>query len=271
MPIPKDLLEKQNKSLWLANRPPLKNLAEAKKFMASVGICLRYWATKGIPIASAYQAGTGALKKEVGHRNAIELTNGLLAEYNVIEVNVIAGRLSLVHASLMPALYRLVTRGKKSFPLSTSAIKAYRLIEENGHIAAGDLRKLLGIPSGLQEDPAYQALAELQRYLIADRGPFKMPKKGIPYLPKEGYPYHFFREAHFDLLTKSEKLSLSQAADSFVLGYLKGALFCSLKKMAAMFKLFLSPEEIGEAADRLRSRKKITLEIMGRDLVARIA
>ena len=60
---------------------------------------------------------------------------------------------------------------------------------------AGDLRKKMGIKSGLQEDPAYQALSELQQHLLVDRGPFIMRERGVPYLSKEGYPYHFFHEA----------------------------------------------------------------------------
>ena len=50
---------KQNKSLWLTERAAITSMAQASRFLRSVGIALRAWATKGIPLASMYQACTG--------------------------------------------------------------------------------------------------------------------------------------------------------------------------------------------------------------------
>ena len=78
----------------------------------------------------------------------------------------------------------------------------------------------MGIKSGLQEDPAYQAFGELQHHFLVDRGPFKTPEKGIPYLSKEGYPYHFFHEAHLELVNAARQLTNKQAATIFLSSYL---------------------------------------------------
>ena len=81
----------------------------------------------------------------------------------------IAGRICLIDKSIAPALYRLVTRERpyNQLPkLSSNAHLAYDLLSDRGEITAGDLRKKMGVKSGLQEDPAYQALAELQHHLL---------------------------------------------------------------------------------------------------------
>ena len=271
MSLPATLLAKQSKSLWLSDRPVVKTFAQAKKFMESVGICLRYWPAKNLPLASAYQASMGKDVKEIGQPRAIELTNQLLRSYEVVEVNVIADRICLVHRSLVPALHRLVTRGEDGFSkLSPDARRNYKLIEEKEQVTAGDVRKMLGVKSNPSDDPAYHALAELQRWMLVDRGPFKMPGKGIPDLPKEGYPYHFFREAHPDLQKASIELSVQASADTFILSYLKGAQCCPLKKMGSMFKMFLLPAEIEEAVDRLVARRKLKVEKIGRDILVTI-
>jgi hypothetical protein len=70
---------------------------------------------------------------------------------------------------------------------------------------------------------------------------------GVPYLSKDGYPYHLFHVVHADLAKASRKLTVAGAAETFVAAYLTGAVFCSVKKMASMFKTFLAREEI-EAA-----------------------
>lgn len=268
----KELEGKREKSLWLTEHAGLKSLSQAKRFMESVGIALRYWDTLGLPLASLYKAGMGTDRsKEEGHRKAIELTNQLLASFEAIEVNTIAGRISLVKSSLVPALYRLVTRGKsydRTPKVSAPALLAYKMILDAGEITAGDLRKKMGIRGVQQQDPAYMALAELQKLFLVDRGPFKMPENGIPYLSKEGYPYHFFHEAHLDLVTESEKLTDQTAAAIFLSTYLRAAVFCPKKKMAAMFKLFLSAGEIETVLTEFGDQKKITLVKSGSDFLA---
>ena len=252
--------------------------------MAAVGIALRYGPGKGLPLASMFQATEVAGKEDKYHRTAIELTNQLLGSYEVVEVNVIAERISLVHSSLMPSLYRLVTRGgsyNDTSKLSANARRIVQLLKEKGTVTVGDTRKLLQVAGGQREDPVYAALAELQHCLLVDRGPFRMPEKGILYLPKEGYPYHFFHEAHFDLITEAEKLTMPQATDIFILKYLKGirnedkrlnrvAPDANLKKICSIFKLFLHPHEIAAALDRLAASKMLVLEKQGRTVLIRV-
>ena len=261
---------KQNKSLWLTERAAITSMAQASRFLRSVGIALRYWSTKGIPLASMYQACTGNNReKNDGQRKAIEFTNGLLESHQAIEVNVIAARICLIDKSLVPALYRLVTRDRAydQLPkLSSNARKAYDLLSIKGEITAGDLRKKMGIKSGLQEDPAYQALAELQYNFLVDRGPFTIPKKGVPYLSKEGYPYHFFHEAHLELVTAARKLTNEQAATIFLSTYLKSSVFCPAKKLISMFHSFLSIPEIEVSLKTLFEEKKIIFIELGRDI-----
>ena len=262
---------KQNKSLWLMGRPAISTMPQASRFLRSVGIALRYWSTKAIPLASMYQACTGNNReKEEGQRCAIEFTNGLLESFQAIEVNMIAGRICLVDETLVPALYRLVTRERlyDQLPkLSGNARQAYDLLAIKGEITAGDLRRKMGIKSGLQEDPAYQALAELQRHFLVDRGPFVMPEKGVPYLSKEGYPYHFFHEAHLELATAARKLTVKQATGIFLSAYLKSSVFCPSKKMFSMFNTFLSGPEIEDALKILYNEKEILLIGSGRDVL----
>ncbi len=266
----RSLQAKQNKSLRLTARPAISTLAQASSFLRSVGIALRYWPSKGTPLASMYQACTGNNKeKDQGQRGAIELTNGLLETCQAIEVNIIAGRICLLDKTLAPALFRLVTRERlyNQLPkLSSNAHLAYDLLSDRGEITAGELRKKMGVKSGLQEDPAYQALAELQRHLLVDRGPFTMPGKGIPYLSKEGYPYHFFHEAHLELVTAAQELTDKQAAAIFLSSYLKGSVFCPAKKMISIFQSFLSAREIEDALKGLFEENKILFIQSGRDI-----
>jgi hypothetical protein len=264
------LQAKQNKSFWV-DRPAINSQAEASQFLRVVGIALRYWSAKGVPLASMYQVSTGNNKaKDIGQRRAIEFTNGLLESFQAIEVNTIAGRICLVDETLVPALYRLVTmdRTYNQVPkLSINARQAFDFLSDKGEITAGDLRKKMGIKSGLQEDPAYLALGELQYHFIVDRGPFTIPKKGIPYLSKEGYPYHFFHEAHLELVTAAQKLTQKEAAGIFLSGYLNSAVFCPLKKLISMFRRFLSASEIEDAMKTLSGAKKVILIESGRDVL----
>lgn len=261
----------QYKSLWLTGKPAINTMSQASRFLRSVGIALRYGATKGIPLASMYQACTGNNKeKEEGQRRAIEFTNRLLESFQAIEVNMIAGRICLIDETWVPALYRLVTRDRPytELPaLSADARQAYDLLCIKGEITAGDLRKKMGIKSGLQEDPAYHALAELQHHFLVDRGPFAIPEKGIPYLSKEGYPYHFFHEAHLELVTAARKLTIRQATTFFLSTYLKSAVFCPAKKIISMFQSFLSGSEIEDALKNLFDEKKILLISSKRDVL----
>src|SRR5581483_8869451 len=138
-------------------------------------------------------------------RHAIALTNHLMESRVAIEVNVIAERLCLVHRELVPSLYVLVRRGRAPDDLeglTLNARAAYRVIRECGETTAGRLRKQLGLPTSVKADPAYEILAELQRALLVDRGPFEARAAGVPYLSKDGYPYRLVHVAHPDLVNQ---------------------------------------------------------------------
>ncbi|HLH29931.1 MAG TPA: hypothetical protein VKY31_01935, partial [Terriglobia bacterium] len=89
---------------------------EAVRFIRRVHFALRYNSTPALPLASMY----GAARDQ---RVAIELTNALLARDEVIETNIIADRLVLVHRDVMPALYALRSRFRSEV-LSPQAKKA---------------------------------------------------------------------------------------------------------------------------------------------------
>src|SRR5689334_9729468 len=164
---------------------------EAIKFMKRVKFALRYNATPALPLASMY----GAAKDQ---RRAIELTNALLARAEAVETNIIADRLVLVHRDIIPALFTLCVRFRAG-KLSEHAEKAFQLIRQDGTASAGDVRRFLGVDGMRRPDPADVALADLQRELFIDRGPSGVPKSGIPYLSKEGFPYRMFEKAHPEL------------------------------------------------------------------------
>src|SRR5215472_6661618 len=99
---------------------PIETEREAIEFMKRVKFALRYNSTPSLPLASMYAA--------VGEtRRAIELTNALLARREVVETNVIADRLVLVHRGVVPALYALRTSLRAS-KLSDHAARALKLI-----------------------------------------------------------------------------------------------------------------------------------------------
>lgn len=251
-----------------------KTYDEARAFLKQAGFCLRYWGSDSLPIPSIYEAVLGEKKKAspAELKVAIELTNQLLEKHEAIEVNVIAERICLVHRSLVPVLYSLVREKSKSryIPsLSHEAEQVLSLVQERGQIATGDVRKLLGIPSSKSsDDPAYLVLSELQRHLLIDRGPFRISNRGIPYLPKEGYPYHLFEEAHLELATEGQNISPEQARNRWLMSFLKSSAGCPMRKMASIFKLFLTKNEIGYSLRELASAGKIKLEKAGGALCA---
>jgi hypothetical protein len=167
-------------------------------------------------------------------RVAIELANALLASKEVVETNVIADRMVLVHRDVVPALYLLRSRHRAS-KLSDNAARAFELIRENGTASVGDVRRFLGVEGLKRPDPADVAVGELQREMLIDRGPSSVPKNGIPYLSKEGFPYRVFEKAHPDLVKAAKKLSAEDA-----LQIIRDAIGqITPRKFASMFKLIL--------------------------------
>jgi hypothetical protein len=114
----------------------------AEQFVLRVGVALRYGSTPGLPLASLYDAfGARAAKASLSH--AIRLTNQLLGEARAIEVHVIAGRVTLVHRSLVPSLYALVRRGRELDDLaglSAHARTALALLRQTTQVTAGPSR-----------------------------------------------------------------------------------------------------------------------------------
>jgi hypothetical protein len=239
----------------MATRNPADRLDSAKdaeRLLDHYGIVLRYAATKGVPLASLRSAA-GPADSKAALALSIELTNHLLATAIGIEVNVVADRLALVHRTLLPSLYALVRRGRAADDLdglSVHARSAYALLRQRRQISAGDLRKHLGLKTEPRNDPAYEALAELQRALLVTRGPFEMPKKGIPYLPPEGYPYYLLVERHAELPTAARKLSVERATDLWLDRYLSAAPPVTPRKLVSLFRRFLTADEIARALAR---------------------
>jgi hypothetical protein len=271
-PIDLSALERARaQALMLSARRPLGTNEEAERFLNRVGIALRYGPAKSLPIASLYRAASTATAAKGPPVAAIELTNHLLGAGAAIEVNVIGDRLTLVHRSMMPELYALVRRGRPVSDLSglsMNARAAAALIRQRREVTAGDVRAHLGLKFDERHDPGYEALNELQRMLLVDRGPFEIRKTGIAYLSKEGYPNHFFHEAHPELVELSKKLSIDGAADRFLQRYLDGSLFCAVRTLKAMFKRFLMSGEIDESLERLAVAKRLRLQKAGATTVA---
>jgi hypothetical protein len=246
--------------------PLIATPAGAERFLERAGIVLRYNASPGLPLASLQRVFAGDDPDTSAATRAIELTNHLLGTMTGIEVHVIAGRVAVVHRRIMPALYALVRRGRPLEDvdgLGLNARTALALLGQRHEASAGDVRQRLGLRPDPRNDPAYAALGELMRMLLVDRGPFEIPKKGIAYLPKEGYPYHLFHEAHADLVAAARRISAEAAADAFLSAYLEPAAFARARKLAVMFKLFLSSAEIDASLARLVARRRVDVEKIG--------
>jgi hypothetical protein len=250
--------------------PPTPPPPAAEEFLAKAGIALRYGATRGLPLASLYQAFAGANPDKAALARGITLTNRLLGEGHGVEVHVVADRVTVVHRSLMPAVYALVRRGRALDDLdglSAHARTALALLRERNEITAGDLRQRLGLRADPRNDPAYAALAELTHVLLVDRGPFAVPKAGIPYLSTEGYPYHLVAEAHPEIVRAAARYEVEAAAEALLADYVSGAVFVRVARLATMFR-FLSKGEIEAALGRLAARGTVRLEGAGRDAIA---
>ncbi|HKV99746.1 MAG TPA: hypothetical protein VJN96_07975 [Vicinamibacterales bacterium] len=237
----------------MAARPTrIETPKDAERFLERHGIALRYAATKSLPLASVRSAAGAESKAALVA--SIELTNHLLASGLGIEINVVADRLALVHRSLLPALLVLVRRGRRADDLdglTMNARAAHALLRQQRQISAGELRRHLGLRSDPRHDPAYEALAELQRALLVGRGPFEVTNSAIPYLSQEGYPYYLLHERHADLVRQARALSADSAADRWLGRYLAAAPAVTPRKLASMFRRFLTADEITRALARL--------------------
>jgi hypothetical protein len=243
-------VEQQLEGLWLKGHKPLVDEADALRFMKSVGFALRYNATASLPLAAMYKAAGDT-------RRAIELTNALLARGDVIETNVIADRLVLIHRGIVPAVFALRSRLRPA-KLSADAERVFRWIKEEGRATSGDVRRFLGVAGQKRPDRGDVALGELQRDLRIDRGPSSVPKKGIPYLSPEGFPYRIFDTAHADIVKAAAKLPQDAAARLVIETYLRAAVFVTPRKLSSMFRLLLTETDMTSALERLELDRKIS-------------
>ena len=244
----------------------LRTSRDAEQFLTRVGLALRYQPTRGLPLASVRAAAGGPAERSALDCS-IRLTNHLLATRRAIEVAVIADRLVLVERSLMPALYALVRRGRAPDDwqgLSPRAMAAIDVITANREASAGDVRRHLKLPLLERHDPTLEALTELQRALLIDRGPFAPSGAGIPYLSRVGYPYHLFNVAHPDLCRQSRRLTRDAAMRRWIGGYLRGAACASTRDLARLFKAFLTPEDIDRTTAALAARRAIDVCVFGK-------
>jgi len=207
---------------------------DAVAFMRSAKLALRYGSSAALPLPSIY---SGAIDK----RRAIELTNALLARADVVETNVIAGRLVLVWRELVPALYALRVRFRGR--LSADATRALELIRKGKGVNVGEVRRLLGVTGARRPDRADDALAELMRDMLVDRGQSSVPERGIPYLSREGFPYRCFEEAHPQLVRRAGTMSIARAMADVVEPLRQVA----PRRLATILKLCATKDEIESA------------------------
>ena len=88
-------------------------------------------------------------------------------------------------------------------------------------------------------DPADVALGDLQREILIDRGPSTVPRNGIPYLSKEGFPYRVFDKAHPELVKLAKKMKIEAAFKTI----LEATSAIRPRKTATMFKLCFTEAE----------------------------
>ncbi len=264
-------LQRRQDESFGASRPTITDARAAERFLGRVGVALRYGPTRTLPLASLYSVLGGVTKHPPSLARCIGLTNQLLGEGHGIEVHVLADRVTVVHRSLVPALYALVRRGRAVEDLgglSSDARIALALLRERREVTAGEVRQRLGVRFDARHDRAYAALGELARLMLVDRGPFEVPERGVPYLSTEGYPYHLFHEVHADLAAASRRYSRDEAAQTLLSGYLQGAVFARVPKLATMFKRLVSPEELQSALHRLAEERRVRVVGSARNLVA---
>jgi hypothetical protein len=243
-------LKHQLETLWLKGHKPLASETEAVRFMKAVGFALRYNATSSLPLASMYKAAGDT-------RRAIELTNALLARGDVIECNVIADRLVLIHCDIVPAVFALRSRLRPA-KRNPDAERVFQWIQKEGRATSGEVRRYLGIAGQKRPDRGDIALGELQRDLLIDRGPSSVPKNGIPYLSPEGFPYRIFDTAHPDIVQNAAKLPQDAAARLVIETYLRAAVFVTPRKLSSMFRLLITETEMTTALEHLELDLKIS-------------
>jgi hypothetical protein len=264
-------LHQQRTRLLLGEHAGLATAAQAEKFLAGVAIALRYGASDALPLASMYQAVWSQARGEAerdAQRRATVLTNALIERGAAVETNAIADRVTIVHASLVPALIALRRRGAgpDELALSDTARRVLAFVIGEPRPTAGQVRAYLGVPPRTWPNPADDALAELQRCLLIDRGAAEVPDAGAPYLAKDGIPYRAFDRTHPALVRAAAALTVGEAASRLVAAYLGGAVFAQRSKLASMFKHCVSRAELDAAIAALAADRRV--EVDGKAVVA---
>ena len=187
-------------------------------------------------------------------RRATTLTNKLIAAGHAIEINIVAGRVGLADAALIPALIALVRRRRsvEDLDLSPTARRVLGFLERTPRPTAGQVRAYLGVPPQTWPNPADEALGELQRALVIDRGATDVPDKGAAYLTKDGIPYRVVDDVHARHVKAAAKLTVEAAAAQLLEHYLDGARIATRKQLAKIFEACMSPAELDTALARLR-------------------
>jgi hypothetical protein len=158
----------------------------ASRFLADAGIVLRYKRSASVPLASLFDIAAD-------DRTALVLVNTLIAKGEAIEVTCVGDRVCLAHETLVPALYALARR---DVMVSETGKRVFEFLKLTPRPTAGMVRAELGVPPKTFPNAADDALAELQRFMLIDRGAADVPDTGIMYLPKDGIPYRIFDDVH---------------------------------------------------------------------------
>jgi hypothetical protein len=265
---------RQRARLRLDEHSGITTAPQLGAFVAEVAIALRYGPNDVLPLASIYHAvwrhGPRAELEADAQRRATVLTNALLDAGSVIEVNVIADRLAIAHAAITPALIALRRRGRgvADLDLSDAARRVLELLGEHPRPTAGFVRARYGVPPKQWPNPADEALAELQRALVIDRGSTDVPDTGAAYLGKDGIPYRMVDVVHRAHVAAATALSVDAAAITLVGAYLDGAVFATRRRLASLFKRCVSVRELDAALAALAAQGRIDcVRIEGSELV----
>jgi hypothetical protein len=250
----------------------IATVAQAAALMRRAGIVLRYGPHKTLPLASMYAAVARAGEDErEAQRRATVLTYTLIARGEAIEIQCLAGRVALADAALIPALVALCRRGRAvaDLPISDTARQVLAFVATEPGATAGQVRALLGVPPRTWPNPADDALAELMRFLVIDRGTTDVPKTGAAYLSKDGIPYRLVDEVHAAHVKAARKLKPERAADQLVTRVVAGLGTATRRALAKICEPCLTAVEVAAAVDRLVAAKALVPSVLaGKPAVA---
>jgi hypothetical protein len=214
----------------------------AAKFLAAAGVCLRYQPSPSVPLASMYGFAD--------ERHATILTNALIDRGDAVEINCIADRVCLAHKTLVPSLIALARRNE----LSDDAERVLGVLIETPRPTAGMVRKFMGVPPQKWPNAADEALAELQRAMVIDRGSTDVPETGAVYLSKDGIPYRIVDDVHAKHVKASAKLSIETALQNVLLAIVDDI---AITKLRSLCKRIATAAEVDAAVDALVAKRKL--------------